>query len=129
MNKFLAISFIFLMACESDKEKSALATKKNEVMKVHDDAMDKMGELTQLSKKLSSKLQEDSAQNEVISKAIADLEEAEELMWNWMRGYKYKIVDTSAVDKAMEYLLIQEEKIKIVEEKINTSIQNAKELL
>ena len=64
-----------------------------------------------------------------IKQAISDLEIADKIMWDWMHNYHHEIVDTSSIEKALEYLDLQYKDVKIVEEKINLSLENGEKLL
>lgn len=112
-----------------DPARKEVEIKKAQVMEIHDIAMEKMGVMSQLKTELKIKLTDDSIQNISLNTSINELIGADKLMWDWMHGYKGTIVDTSTVEKAMEYLEMQHEKVLIVEEKINTSIKNGKSLL
>lgn len=129
MYKFIFIVFAFLIACSLPKKDTKVESKKKEVMEIHDIAMDKMGEMMSIKKKLKSHQTEDSLQQIKINSAIKDLEAADKLMWDWMHNYHHEIVDTSKTDEALKYLDNQYKSVKIVEEKINSSIKNGKELL
>ena len=139
MKKLGFILLIGLFACGASNEQHAehseqkkldpkVATKKAEVMEVHDVAMARMDEMRELKKQLTT-LQEADTSNVQVAEAIAALEEANKAMFDWMHNYSNQFVDTSAVENAIPYLENQLESAQQMAEKINTSIENGKALL
>ena len=129
MYKFLIIISVFLFSCLTTENRTKVEEKKKIVMDIHDIAMEKMGDMAKLKKSLKSKIVEDSTQTEKLTKAILNLENADKLMWDWMHNYHNETVDTSKVENALKYLDKQYQDVKIVEQKINKSLENGESLL
>jgi len=129
MYKYFIIIALFLFSCSTTENRTKVEEKTKKVMAIHDIAMEKMGDMAKLKKKLKVKSSQDSTQSEVLNNAIADLEDADKIMWNWMHNYHHEIVDTSNVENALKYLEDQYQSVKIVEQKINKSLKNGNALL
>ena len=126
----LIIATLLLTACNLPEDRSKVEEKKAIVMEGHDIAMAKMGEMAKLKKALKTKQASiDSTQKELYTIAIADLEYADKIMWDWMHGYKIPVADTSKVEIALKYLDEQGQKINIVASEIELSLKNGYELL
>ncbi len=104
------------------------------VMAIHDEAMPKMSKIGSLVAQLKKRI--DTDQGGVAEKeAMEDLQEAHETMMEWMRGFGGKfdsdeILNGKELTAEKKVLLDEEEaKVKIVKEKIETSIANAEALL
>lgn len=123
------VTMLFLFGCSTAENRDAVQKKHSEVMEIHDIAMEKMGEMAKLKKELKSNLNSDSTNAEKLQIAIENLEIADKVMWDWMHNYHQEIVDTSNVEAALKYLEKQYGDVKVVEEKINTSLKNGKDLL
>ena len=117
------------MGCSSTENRDKVNAKKDEVMQIHDIAMEKMSDMAKLKKELKQQLASDSTSSDSIVKAINNLDEADKIMWDWMHNYHHEIVDTSSIEEALKYLNQQYLDVKIVEEKINKSLQNGEKLL
>ena len=76
-----------LWSCDntSDAQK-AYEQNFNEVLRVHDEVMPKMGELNALSMDLKKKIDADSTSTKKYAKANQDLENAYDFMMEWMHG-------------------------------------------
>lgn len=105
-----------------------------EVMAIHDEVMPKMSQIGKLVgqlKPMADSLGMDSPQG----KAMRDLQDANKSMMDWMQGLGKRFdADEIMKGKALteekqKWLDEEEEKVKIVKEKINSSIANAKKLL
>lgn len=129
MKKFKGLVFLILLGCGGGEERSAVEEKKAEVMKIHDAAMERLGEMAQIKSELQT-LREtaDSLQLTHIDSAIMQLEDAHHRMFDWMHRYNGMYVDTAHADTVLRYLDEQMKEIKIVDEKINNSISNGKKL-
>ncbi len=129
----LAVLFLAISCKESDKSEEGTKQMK-EVMAIHDEVMPKMGHLGKLVgqlKPMADSLGMESPQG----KAMRDLQEANRAMMDWMRGFgntfdAEEIMKGKALTPEKKALLDEEEdKVKVVREKINTSIANAEALL
>ena len=104
------------------------------VMAIHDEVMPKMGKIGNLVAQLRKKIDSDQG-GAIEKKAMEDLQDANASMMDWMQGFgnrfdSEEIMDGKALTKEKkQWLNEEEEKVKIVKEKINTSIANAEALL
>ena len=138
MKKYILIlvSLIFAisMACKEDKKVSTESTQMKTVMAIHDEVMPKMGKIGSLVAQLREKIDTDQG-GAIEKKAMEDLQDANASMMEWMQGFgnrfdSEEIMDGKAlIEEKKQWLNEEEEKIKIVKEKINTSIANAEALL
>ena len=143
MNKIILVILFFtiLYSCgkkdsnsvpnesSNNTERKVVEEKKEIVMRIHDEAMEKMGAMAQLKSELKSKITSDSLNIDSLKQAILYLEEADKIMWDWMHNYHNEIVDTSSIPIALDYLKDQHQKVLIVEEKINSSLTYGKSFL
>lgn len=125
----IIVTMLFLFGCSTAENRDVVQKKQAEVMVIHDIAMEKMGAMVTLKKELKEKLKSDSTNTENLQTAIKELEIADKVMWDWMHNYHQEIIDTSSVENAVNYLEDQFKDVKIVEEKINSSLKNGKDLL
>lgn len=126
--------FLFHLNCKDDKTLNSETSQMKEVMAIHDEVMPKMGEIGSLVAKLRKKIDSDQG-GTAEKKAMEDLQDAHESMMDWMRnlGDNFdpdEILNGKELTPEKQELLDQEEEsVKIVKEKINSSIANAKALL
>lgn len=105
-----------------------------EVMAIHDEVMPKMGKIGSLVAALRKKIDTDQG-TAIDKKAMEDLQDAHKTMMDWMQGFGNKfdsdeILNGKTLTLAkLKSLDGEEKKIKIVKEKINTSIAKAEALL
>ncbi len=109
---------------------SALADNRqlaDEVMEIHDAAMEKMTDMYELKLQLKE-LETQTGPSEELTGAIDDLQHAHSGMMRWMREYKppQNNQEQSAVQN---YLQNELEKIREVSRKIDTSLSNGLRLL
>lgn len=97
----------------------------NQVMVVHDEILPKMGELHQLKKQL--KRQEVSARQ---TKAIQEIETAQDAMMDWMRNFK-SLWQLSKMDQtaAMDYLTKEQKCIIAIKQLMLSSIEHGNALV
>lgn len=122
-----------LFSCKEEKKEEGM-TQMQEVMAIHDEVMPKMGEIGRLVgqlKPMVDSLGTDSPEG----KAMRNLQDANKAMMDWMQGIGERF-DADEIMKGKElteekqqWLNEEEEKVKVVKDKINTSIENAKVLL
>ena len=136
MQRVLALlmncSFIFV-ACKEEKKETS-PSQMEQVMAIHDEVMPKMGQLGKLVgqlKPMADSLGTDSPQ----AKAMRDLQDANKSMMDWMQGFVERFEPEELMDgkelsdEKKQWLNEEEEKVKEVKEKINSSIANAEALL
>lgn len=107
----------------------------NQVMAVHDEAMTKMGELSQINRRLKNKLAAidttQTEQREEISKMIEKLEYADGGMMTWMAEFENldKLREVKSHEEIMAYLEAQQVKVNQVRDNMMNSMEEGKELL
>ena len=99
----------------------------DEVMAIHDEAMAKMTHMHELKLQLKE-MEKEKGTSESNTAAIADLQSAHKGMMVWMREYK-KPDTPEKLESAKPYLLDEKVKIQKVSDDINTSIEQAENLL
>ena len=130
------LCLFILTSCKENKktEEAADNSQMKQVMAIHDEVMPKMSEIGKLVGQLKSKI-DTTAVGQEYEKAMKDLQEANTSMMEWMHDFgdafdSDEILNGKALTEEKKTLLASEEKkIKEVKEKINSSIQHAKELL
>lgn len=133
MKKFILIlvSLIFTISMACKEEES---DQMKQVMAIHDEVMPKMGKIGSLVAQLRKKIDSDQG-GPVEKKAMEDLQDANASMMEWMQGFgdrfdSEEIINGKALtEEKKQWLNEEEEKVKLVKEKINTSIANAEALL
>ncbi len=138
MKKYILILaatvFTFSMACKEEKKDATASNQMKEVIAIHDEAMDVMPKIGRLVAQLRKKIDSDQGGVEE-KKAMEDLQDANKSMMDWMQGFGNRfdsdeIINGKALTEEKKQMLNEEEeKVKIVREKINTSIANAESLL
>lgn len=137
MKKLLFASLILVLACSGGQRADECTSDEclkqqayDKVIAVHDDVMPKLGQISDLKKRLEERISDstDSVTNNEYLKLMTDLDAADESMWVWMRAFKGDIEELP-LDSALSYL--EEEQIKVdkVAEKINSSIAAAEKAL
>ncbi len=128
-----SICLIILSSCKEQKKQEG-PTQMQEVMAIHDEVMPKMSQIGKLVgqlKPMADSLGMDSPQG----KAMRDLQDANKSMMDWMQGIGKRFdADEIMKGKALteekqKWLDEEEEKVKVVREKINSSISNAEKIL
>lgn len=132
----IALCTVFSFSCKEEiKVKASTETSQmKEVMAIHDEVMPKMSKIGRLVAALRKKIDTDQG-SLADKKAMENLQDAHKSMMDWMKG----IGDRFEPDEIMngkvlseekkQWLNEEEEKVKIVKEKINTSIAAAEALL
>ncbi|MBO0341811.1 MAG: hypothetical protein VX798_05120 [Bacteroidota bacterium] len=120
---------------QDDKETTTESTAQmDKVMAIHDEVMPKMGTIGKLVGELKPKVDstEMGRQYEV---AMKDLQDANTAMMDWMKDFgdrfnHEEILEGKALtEEKQQWLDEEEEKVKVVKEKINGSIARAEALL
>ena len=138
MKKFIlvlaSVVFTISTACKEEKKISSESSQMKEVMAIHDEVMPKMGKIGSLVAQLRKKIDSDEGgANE--KKAMEDLQDANKSMMDWMQGFGNRFDSEEILngktlsEEKKQWLNEEEEKVKIVKKKINTSIANAEALL
>ena len=137
MKKYLPVLLIslFFFACkESTPEEIEQDKMHDVVMEIHDAVMPEMSTINRISrglKKFVKNNQPDSLQNSQIESSIAELENADEAMMDWMQKYKKpgKLRGDKSHVEIMEYLKSEEAKISEVKKLMEESIEKGNALL
>ena len=145
---FLSLMIFIAVSCH-EKEKSELNYKEakliyDKAIEIHDEVMPKMGNLMQIQKSLKEVKEQITDKNLIdkIDISIQELENAHDVMMNWMRNIKRipETDDIKTLDKQeLELLPTPEEmeeiqsksleEIKKIKETVYSSIKNAEFLL
>ena len=136
----IAASLAF--SCGKDAKQEKVTNLEGEVLTIHDEVMPKMDEIMSLKSKLTNKIQEiDSLQNVgVSSNSLAErrikatelnqkLSDSDKAMMEWMHGYAGDSAKKLEPDAAINYFESEREKILVVKQTTNKSIQDAKTFL
>lgn len=126
-------AFFATAACK-DEKKDDTNSQMKEVLAIHDEVMPKISTLGSMVGELSSK--EDSTEIGLKYKeARKDLQAAHKSMMDWMQGFGNRfdsdeILNGKELSEAKQkWLDEEEEKIKVLREQVNKSIENAEALL
>ncbi len=104
------------------------------VMAIHDEVMPKMGKLGKLVGELKAKV-DTTEMGQKYEVAMKDLQEANTAMMDWMKGFGDRFDSDEILngkeltEEKQQWLDEEEEKVKVVKEKINGSIERAEKLL
>lgn len=125
---------IIISSCKQEKKVVEGPSQMEEVMAIHDEVMPKMGTLSKLVAELKEKVDTTDTGKEY-EMAMKDLQEANKSMMDWMMGFGNRF-DSDEILEGKElssekqvWLNEEEEKVKEVAKKINTSIAKAEVLL
>lgn len=132
----LAILFLSVSCNQLSKEEQEFDVLMQQVIDVHDEVMPKMGEMSTLIKDLEAKV-DTTAQGQTYAKAQQGVKDAYDFMMTWMGDFSTKFPHEKEYNKidseklASQMKLLQEEKVTVdrLKEQINSSIENAKQLL
>ena len=116
--------FVSFSACKSEDKESE--TKLNqEIMKVHDEVMPKMGDLNRMKRQLNAYKDEvpddNAAMKDSLINAILVLSKTEDNMNDWMANYKYPNPDMKH-EEMIKYLQGQQDTIKQINNDVFMSI-------
>lgn len=123
----LGLLLLFLSGCSNELE-----TKNNhlreEIIRVHDLAMAKIGYMYELEIKLQDLVSADSSERTAIKASVSNLQKANRMMFNWMHQYQTLAVEGSleADNHYREQQLIL---IKEVQQITDESIEMSEKLL
>ncbi|MDF0715096.1 hypothetical protein PY092_02950 [Muricauda sp. 334s03] len=131
----LLCTVLFLgFSCKEEKKTTEESAQMEKVMAIHDEVMPKMGTIGKLVGELKPKVDstEIGQQYEV---AMKDLQEANTAMMDWMKEFGDRFNHEEILEgkelseEKQQWLDEEEEKVKVVKEKINGSIARAEALL
>lgn len=103
-------------------------------MAIHDELMPKMGKIGRLVEELN-KIEDSTETGKMYREAKLDLQEANKAMMDWMKGlgdrfdYEEIMKGKELTEQKRQWLKEEEEKVKVLQEKINGSIARAEKLL
>ncbi|GMN09774.1 hypothetical protein MTsPCn9_18170 [Croceitalea sp. MTPC9] len=130
--------FILLLmigiSCKQEKKVEEGPTQMEEVMAIHDEVMPKMGTLSKLVAELKTKV-DTTATGKQYETAMKDLQDANKSMMDWMMGFGDRFDSDEILEgkelspEKQDWLDEEEEKVKALKEKINSSIERAEALL
>ncbi len=138
MKKFLFLSVfvisIAFLACKQEKKAPEGPSQMESVMAIHDEVMPKMGTIGKLVGELKEKV-DTTEMGQKYEVAMKDLQEANMAMMDWMKDFGDRFNSDEILngkeltEEKQQWLDEEEEKVKVVKEKINGSIERAKALL
>ena len=132
-----AFSLILLTMTSCKNENKASTVEKSQmqqVLAVHDEVMPKMGTIGNLISQIDEKIK-DTDSTEVLLKASQDLKDSHKEMMDWMKGFGERfnsdeiLKGKALTDEKQMFLDEEEAKIKALRDKMNSSINNAEDLL
>ena len=128
----LALGFILTFAACKSENKEAETLLNQEIMKVHDEVMPKMGEINRMKRQLGeykdAVSDDNAAMKDSLINAILLLAKTEDNMNDWMAGYKYPNPEMKHNDM-MKYLQGQQDTIKQINDEVFMTIAIANGLL
>ncbi len=129
----VVFSLVFL-GCKEEKKEPNNNVQMKEVMAVHDELMPKMGKIGRLVGELN-KLEDSTETGQLYKAAKIDLQEANKAMMDWMKelgdrfDYEEIMKGKKLTEQKQLWLNEEEDKVKVLKEKINGSIERAEKLL
>ena len=131
----LICTVLFLsFSCKEEKKAPEGSSQMEEVMAIHDEVMPKMGTIGKLVGDLKAKV-DTTEMGQKYEVAMKDLQDANTAMMDWMKDFgdrfdHEEILEGKELTEEKQQLLDEEEeKVKVVKEKINGSIARAEALL
>ncbi|MER3375547.1 MAG: hypothetical protein RIM83_12990 [Allomuricauda sp.] len=138
MKKFIFLSVLVISttfsSCKEVKKAPEGPTQMEKVMAIHDEVMPKMGTIGKLVGELKAKV-DTTEMGQKYEVAMKDLQEANTAMMDWMKDFGDQFNSDEILngkelsEEKQEWLDEEEEKVKVVKEKINGSIERAQTLL
>lgn len=121
----LAFGFVLSFSACKSENKEAETLLNQEIMKVHDEVMPKMGDINRMKRQLSAykdEVPDDNAEmKDSLINAILLLAKTEDNMNDWMSGYKYPNPEMKH-DDMMKYLKGQQDTIKQINDDVFMTI-------
>lgn len=138
MKKFQAIlicSVLFLsFSCKEEKKSTEESSQMKKVMAIHDEVMPKMSTIGKLVGEIKPKV-DSTEMGQDYEVAMKDLQEANRAMMDWMKDFGDRFDHEEILEgkelseEKQQWLDEEEEKVKVVKDKINGSIERAQALL
>lgn len=127
---------LFISCNQLSKEEQEFDLLMQNIIDVHDEVMPKMSEMSSLIKELETKT-DTTAQGQSYAKAQQDIKDAHDYMMTWMSNFsdafssvkKDAIKDSKEIAKQIELLKKEKDKVNTLKDHINSSIENARQLL
>lgn len=131
------------LACNDNAQKETIDKTEKEVFDLHDEVMPKIDDIMKLRKQISQRITAlDSLANASPSARLRtddekeqayrlnrQLADADSLMMSWMNGYNGDTLKKLEPTDALHYLEQEKQKITDVKQKINSSIEQARQYL
>ena len=131
----LICTVLFLsFSCKEEKKAPEGSSQMEEVMAIHDEVMPKMGTIGKLVGDLKAKV-DTTEMGQKYEVAMKDLQDANTAMMDWMKDFGDRfnheeiLEGKELTEEKQQWLDEEEEKVKVVKEKINGSIARAEALL
>tara|TARA_Y100001001_G_scaffold164216_1_gene195597 strand:- start:904 stop:1338 length:435 start_codon:yes stop_codon:yes gene_type:complete len=131
----LIYTVLFLsFSCKEEKKAPEGSSQMEEVMAIHDEVMPKMSTIGKLVGELKPKV-DSTEMGQKYEVAMKDLQDANTAMMDWMKDFGDRFNHEEILngkelsEEKQQWLDEEEEKVKVVKEKINGSIARAEALL
>ncbi|MAO16117.1 hypothetical protein LDL77_07265 [Flagellimonas marinaquae] len=131
----LIYTVLFLsFSCKEEKKAPEGSSQMEEVMAIHDEVMPKMSTIGKLVGELKPKV-DSTEMGQKYEVAMKDLQDANTAMMDWMKDFGDRFNHEEILngkelsEEKQQWLDEEEEKVKVVKEKINGSIERAQALL
>jgi uncharacterized protein YajQ (UPF0234 family) len=138
MKKFQAILIcsvlFFSFSCKEEKKSTEESSQMKKVMAIHDEVMPKMSTIGKLVGEIKPKV-DSTEMGQDYEVAMKDLQEANRAMMDWMKDFGDRFDHEEILEgkelseEKQQWLDEEEEKVKVVKDKINGSIERAQALL
>ena len=138
INVLFFVTLIFsALQCTNSKKNGEAAEDllRTDLMKIHDEVMPMMGELTGLTGEVKKILQQDTLlpqeEQQKLEMVVKEMEIAEEGMMDWMAGFRQpeSLRATMGHEEIMAYLNTEKDKITEVSTRIKSGIENGKTII
>lgn len=130
----LLFFLILVFSCKTDSKKDQTPSKMEEVMRIHDEVMPKMGTISNLIADLKPGVDSTEVGKGNLN-AIRELQGAHKSMMDWMRDfgerfdYEEIVKGKELSAEKKEWLIEEEVKVKALRQQINSAITNAETVL
>ena len=140
---FLVFTLAFVSCKDDNKQKEGSqqeqvddsSAQMKDVMAIHDEVMPKMSELNAMIVKMEAEVDSTTVRGQEAAAIVLELQDAYKSMMTWMKDFSQgftteEIMEGAKLsDQKKELLNQEEEKVRIVREKINGSLEKAKSFL
>ena len=130
----LILCLAVFFSCKDKGKQAEASSQMEEVMMIHDEVMPKMGKLSKLVSELKSKV-DTTAEGRKYEQAMKELQDSHKSMMQWMQGFGDRFDSDEILNgkslsaQKKEWLNEEEEKVRALKDKINSSIEKAETLL